>query len=242
MLTFAAPLAFAGPPFITDDPVPVDPGHGEFYIATMATDAKGEIEGTLPHFEFNYGPIENVQLHVIAPLSFAASSESNSFDYGYGDTELGAKIRFIKEDSLFDGCPEIATFPLVELQTGDHQFNLGQGEAQEFIPLWLQKSFGDEKHPWTVYGGGGYWFNPGEGNKNYTFVGAVLQKQVTDTLALGGELFYATSSADGEDPHLGFNLGGILDLSEDWHLLLSVGRDIQGDNHFTGYAAILYTF
>jgi hypothetical protein len=35
-----------------------------------------------------------------------------------------------------------------------------------------------------TYGGGGYWINAGPGNKNYWFVGWVLHRQVTDSLAL----------------------------------------------------------
>ena len=62
-----------------------------------------------------------------------------------------------------------------------------------FIPIWLQKDFGD----WTTYGGGGYWINPGPGNRNYWFAGWLLQRQVTKQLALGAEVFHQTASMAG---------------------------------------------
>ena len=46
--------------------------------------------------------------------------------------------------------PMIGVFPLVEAPTGDARRGLGAGHTREFLPLWLQKSFGG----WTTYGGG----------------------------------------------------------------------------------------
>jgi hypothetical protein len=56
-------------------------------------------------------------------------------------------------------------FPLVEVPSGDADKGLGNGKTQYFLPVWLQKDFGK----WTIYGGGGYWINPGTGNKNWWF-------------------------------------------------------------------------
>jgi len=106
----------------------------------------------------NYGPIPNLQLHVIAPLVFYVPSEGPS-SYGYGDTELGIKLRFVQEGAWL---PQIGTFPLLEVPSGSHDRNLGSGHLQTFLPLWLQKSVGK----WTAYGGGGYWINPGPHNRN----------------------------------------------------------------------------
>jgi hypothetical protein len=58
--------------------------------------------------------------------------------------------------------------------------------------------------PWTAYGGGGYWINPGAGNKNYSFLGAALWRKVNDRLNLGAEIFHQTSPSSGskENPDL----------------------------------------
>jgi len=233
--------AAAGPPFVTDDPVPVDKGHGEFYVATQSVWARDGFSTTLPHLEFNYGPIDNVQLHIIAPMVYD-NPKDGATEYGYGDTELGIKWRFIQEDQLFKGCPQVGVFPLLEVPTGNAHLGLGNGKDQIFLPVWLQKSWGEEKREWTVYGGGGYWINPGTDNKDYSLVGVVLQKQVADNLTLGCELFHTTSSAEDEDGHTTLNLGGIYDFTDNWHLLFSVGRDIDGDNLLISYLALQLTF
>ena len=93
LLVFLAPTLLAGPPFVTDDPEPVDYQHWEFYIASQHTQTLDGWSGTAPHFELNYGVITNVQLHLIAPLAYDAP-KNGSAQYGYGDTELGVKFRF----------------------------------------------------------------------------------------------------------------------------------------------------
>jgi hypothetical protein len=236
------PLAFAGPPFVTDDPEPVEKAHGEFYVATQDVWNDDGGSGTLPHFELNYGPVQNVQLHVLAPLAWNRPAEGGAMEYGYGDTEIGVKWRFIQEDTLFKGCPQVGTFPLVELRTGSTPRGLGEGETRAVIPIWLQKSWGQAGREWTTYGGGGYWFNPGDGNKNYWFTGWEIRRQVTQGLAIGGEVYHTTSAKVGPPAQTAFNLGGILDVSEQWHLLFSAGRDFQGPNRLTLYLAMQLTF
>jgi hypothetical protein len=55
------------------------------------------------------------------------------------------------------------------LPTGNENRGLGAGHVRAFLPVWVQKSFGE----WTTYGGGGYWINQDDnlGDKNYWFAG-----------------------------------------------------------------------
>ena len=170
MMVGAGVKTYGGPPFLTDDPEPVDYQNWEFYIASMHTQTADGWSGTAPHIEVNYGVVTNVQLHLIAPLAYNAPADGKSH-YGYGDTELGVKFRFIQET---EHMPQVGVFPLLEVPTGSESEGLGTGHWDAFLPMWLQKSFGD----WTAYGGGGYGINPGAGNENWGFVGGVLQKQV----------------------------------------------------------------
>ena len=160
--------------------------------------------------------------------------------FGYGDTELGAKFRFF-EPGEDDWWPQVGAFPLVEVPTGNAQRGLGAGHAREFIPVWLQKDF----DRWTTYGGGGYWINPGAGNKNFWFFGWLLQRKVTDELTLGAELFHQTADTIGGRDSTGFNLGGIYDFTENYHLLFSAGRGLQNattTNEFSYYLAFQWIF
>ncbi len=97
---------------------------------------------------------------------------------------------------------------------------------------------------------GGYWINPGLGNRNYGFSGVELQRQVTDKLMLGGEVFYQLSSMVGRGGSAGFNLGGVYDFTDHDHLLFSAGRGgiidavdaAAATNPATYYVAYQWTF
>jgi hypothetical protein len=234
ILGFAG-TARGGPPFVTDDPEPVEYQHWEFYVASQDSKLGGDWSGTGPHFELNYGVVPDVQLHLIAPLAYD-SPPTGSSHYGYGDTEFGVKYRFIQETN---GMPQAGIFPLLELPTGSAENNLGNGHLQAFLPLWLQKSWGS----WTAYGGGGYGVNSFSGNQNWEFVGAVLQKQVLTNLAIGVECYHQTTYQT-DFPNVGtaFNVGAVIDLSEQQHLLFSAGRSIDGPIGFQCYIAYQFTF
>jgi hypothetical protein len=226
--------AWAGPPFITDDPEPVGYRHWELYVASQYIHSTDGTSGTAPHFEVNYGVRPNVQLHIIAPFAYSQQN-GMSRQYGFGDIEMGIKYRFLRETAT---RPQIGIFPLVEVPTGDCNRGLGNGQSQIFLPVWLQKSWGK----WSSYGGGGWWYNPGTGNRNYWFAGWQVQRSLSKHLALGGEVFYATPSTVDGNNRTGFNLGLIYDFDEGHHLLFSAGTDIHGSNRRSAYLAYQWTF
>jgi len=232
------PSASAGPPFRTDDPEPVEYRHWEAYGFSQATRAGADLNGALFGVEVNYGAAPDLQLNLVVPLAFDERSGSAT-QSGLGDTDLAAKYRFVQEDER-GWRPMIAIFPLLEVPTGDARHGLGSGHLREFLPLWLQKSFGD----WQSYGGGGYWINPGAGNRNYWFAGWLLQRKITERLTLGGELFHQTADTFGGSDSTGFNFGGLYDLTENHHLVFSAGRGIQnaeGANRYSYYVAYRLT-
>jgi hypothetical protein len=235
LLALSAPFnVFAGPPYITDDPEPVEYQHWEVYVASMFTKQPDAWTSTAPHVEVNYGVVPDVQLHLILPMTLYVPADGAS-SYGYGDTELGVKYRLVHEG---DWLPQIGTFPLLEVPSGSHARNLGSGHFQTFLPLWLQKSEGK----WTAYGGGGYWINPGAGNRNWWFTGILIQRQVLPNLAPGVELFHGTSQQAGQSAETGFNLGMVWDLSDIQHIMFSAGPAFGGPNHLQGYFAYQLTF
>ena len=226
--------AWAGPPFLTDDPEPVEYKHGEFYIAGQMANASGGFATTAPHLELNYGALPDVHLHVIAPLAMARATGGPTY-YGLGDLELGVKYRFVHETETM---PQIGVFPLLFVPTGNSDRGLGTGQVGALLPIWLQKGFG----PWTTYGGAGYAINPGTGNSNYLQAGWLVQREIVKALTIGTELFFQTKRTTDGDKRVAFNVGSVINLTDDYHLLLSAGRDIKGDNNFIGYAAVQWTF
>jgi hypothetical protein len=231
--------ATAGPPFLTDDPVPVPYQHFEFYTFSVGTTVRGDVSGFAPAWEFNYGLIPNGQIHIIAPLSFDGPSGGPA-QVGYGDTELGFKYRFIDEDTN-GSRPVVGVYPLIELPTGNAHLGLGAGNMRAYFPIWVQKSFGD----WTTYGGGGYWINHGDDtpNRDYWFFGWLLQRQVTKQLAIGGEIYHQTATVvlgdiDSGKATTGFTIGAVYDVDDHNHLLASAGAGLQNaaaTNQFSWY-------
>jgi hypothetical protein len=222
-------LALAGPPYNTDDPEPVEYRHWEFYLASQNLHDRHGWTGTGPHFEVNYGVIPNVQLHMIAPLAYSVPDGGRSA-YGPGDTELGIKVRFFQEQKW---VPQVGTFPFLEVPTGSQSRGLGNGTAQVFLPLWLQKSF---EH-WTTYGGAGFWIDAGQRDRHWWYFGWLVQRQLFEGFTLGAEIFHLTPREPGTERDTRFNVGGIMDFSDEHHVLLSAGRGFSGPNVFQGYIA-----
>ena len=83
-----------GPPFLTDDPEPVDYQHGEAYLFTLGEHFRGgyAIEG--PAGELNYGVLPDTQLHLIVPMSTVGGGAAPTVS-GLGDTEIGRGKFFI---------------------------------------------------------------------------------------------------------------------------------------------------
>jgi hypothetical protein len=229
----ATSTALAGPPYLTDDPEPVEYQHWEVYLASQHEVTTDGATGTAPHFEVNYGAAPNLQLHIIAPLEYARPSGGPT-SYGPGDIELGTKLRFVEER---DGVPMIGTFPMLELPLGNAAKGLGTGHVHGFIPLWLQKSLG----PWSSYGGGGYWLNPGEGHRDFVALGWQAQRRLGELAALGAEIFYTSADRIGGRYNLRFNIGLVVDATSHHHVLVSAGRSIVGDSRLLGYLAYQLT-
>src|SRR5262245_32103869 len=235
----APPAANAGPPYRTDDPEPTPVGHYEFYTFSTGTVVRDETSGSLPGFELNYGLIPNGQLTIDALVAFDSASDGSA-QFGFGDLPISFKYRFIQEDQ--DGWrPQVAIFPLVQLPTGDQSRGLGAGHVRGFLPIWGQKSFGH----WTIDAGGGYWINQHSvGDKNFWFSGVLLQRQVTDKLSLGAEIFHQTADTVDGDDSTGFNFGAIYDFNEHDHFVFSVGRGLQNaetTNELSWYVGLLLT-
>ncbi len=218
--------AAAGPPFKTDDPEPARYQSWQVYFAAQYTRDLNGTSTTLPHIELDYGFYPDFQFHLLTPLVYSRRDDSPS-EYGYGDTELGVTWRFLDETPT---RPMVGTFPILTLPTGNHSRGLGTGEAQAFLPIWLEKKFG----PWSTNGGGGYGINPGEGNRNWWYFGWEALREVTEKFTLGAEIYYQTADKTNTGDSRGFTVGAIYHVSTTNHILVGVGRDVWGPNdlHF----------
>jgi hypothetical protein len=227
--------AQAGPPFLTDDPEPVDYRHSEFYVFGTYDNASDGRSVTGPALEFNYGVAPEVQLHIVMPF-MRVSPDGASSESGLGDTELGVKYRFVDETGA---RPQIGIFPVVEVPTGSASRGLGNGRAWYRLPLWIQKSW----DPWTTYGGMGYAVNHAPGMQNSWFGGWLLQRDLSEQLTLGGEVFWQGAETLGGQGTTLVNLGGYYNISAcSCSLLFTAGHSVAGARHTLGYLGLYWTW
>jgi hypothetical protein len=224
LLAAAAAPAWAGPPYLTDDPAPTDTGHWEIYGFTAAEGHRSDID-TDAGFDLNYGAIKDVQLTATLPLSFTHAAQEG-WHGGAGDAELAVKYRFVSDErSGFSA----AIFPRVILPTASHS----PGEKARFLlPLWLQKDFAGGT---SVFGGGGYMINPGAGNRDFWQGGIAVTQDVGKKLSVGAEVIRQGSDALGGTSQTRAGLGAIVQLTEHYALLFSGGPTWA--DHRTGYHA-----
>jgi len=72
----------------------------------------------------------------------------------------------------------------------------------------------------------------------------VLQRKITDQLALGVELFHQTPDKTGVVQSTGFNVGGIYDFTDHYHFLLWLGKGLQHakeTSEFSGFIGLEVT-
>ena len=244
----ASSLWAQGPPFQIDDPVPVDLHHYEFYIFGGMTGTPAEVDSTGPAFEFNWGAIPRVQLHIIAPWGTVNPSNNPIYApggagpsaFGYSDMELGAKIAFIKESKYI---PQIGTFTMFEMPTGSYSVGLGVGHVWYKVPLWLQKNIGH----WLLDGGGGETLISQFQYRNYPYGGFLLKYAFGERLELGGELFshgregYATPQTEAST---------LIDIGGYYHFkhhpgrqfLFCYGHSVAGQTEQYAYLGMYWTW
>ena len=186
----ASRLAAQGPPYQTDDPVPVNLHHYEFYIFSGVDGTPAEMDSSGPAFEFNWGALPRVQLHAILPWGVVAPANNPVYlpggvgpiEFGLTDVELGAKIAFIKEGKH---VPQIGSFTMFEMPTGNYNKGLGVGKVWYRLPIWLQKNYGK----WLFDGGGGYQVVPQAYYRDFPYTGWLVKRELSEQWELGGEVF-----------------------------------------------------
>jgi hypothetical protein len=220
-LASAAP-ALAGPPYLTDDPVPTDLGHWEIYLFS-AGEGFGSALDDETGVDLNYGPIENVQLTATLPMAIS-HDPPNGWRSGTGDIELAVKYRFIHDEAHGVSA---AIFPRVILPTSSIA---SHEHAQLLLPIWVGKDF---KGGTSLFGGGSYQVNPGPGNRNFWQAAMAVTQDVTKSVNLGAELTRQGPDTTDGTAQTRAGVGAIVQLSKHESLLFSGGPTWA--DHRTGY-------
>jgi len=230
---FVSATLFAGPPYLTDDPEPVETHHWETYLFMQGVVSHGAKSGLLPAFEANYGPFAHAQIQFQVPFVYQEADGQKR--RGWGDLQAGFKYRFIQEG---DGIPQVAVYPQIQAPTGREERGLGSGHWRLYLPLLFQKSFG----PWTTYGGPGWWRNPGEGNRDYATFGWQVQRSFGEDFSLGAELFHQQADTLEGVASTTFNVGFTRSLGPRFALVGSLGRVFRGETGHQVYLGLRGSF
>ena len=247
-LVSGAKLWAQGPPYQTDDPVPVDFHHYEFYIFGATDGTPIEMDSAGPAFEFNWGALPRVQLHAVLPFGVIAPLNNPVYlpggtgprQFGLADMELGAKIAFIKEGKHM---PQIGSFTMFEMPTGNADKGLGVGKVWYKLPIWLQKNVGK----WTFDGGGGYEVVPQDGFYNFPYTGFLVKKEINERLELGVEVF--AHGGEGSLPPQ-THASTMMDMGGYYHFkhhpceqfLFSYGHSVAGQTENYAYVGMYWTW
>ena len=224
-----AGTARAGPPFLTDDPVPTDYrrweiyGYGEAAVLRHGCDGEAGVD-------VNYGGFRDVQLTATLPYGGRQDGASR---LTLGDIEAGIKYRFVHATGI---VPDIAFFPKLSVPTGGR---LGSGRVGAQLPAWAQWNRGE----WALFGGGGYAINPGAGRRDFWFAGATVTRRITPGLTLGAEVFRQGRDVTDGQPTTAAGLGATVAVSRRWSVLGGANAGIGGDANAAGhrvYVALLF--
>lgn len=231
LTAFLTPTAaWAGPPFLTDDPEPTETGHWEIYAPLIEIAGRGSDFSGSVGAEINYGAAPDLQFTVGLPVAFA--HDDTGTHHGVGDLEMSAKYRFYHDE---DAGLSVAAFPGISLPTASN--GMGAGKVTALLPVWIQKDAG----PWSVFGGGGYAINPGAGNRDYWTGGAAITRQIGERLMLGVEADRQGPDTVDARASTNLGLGAIYQLPKPLHLLASAGptfSDSGGPASFHAFVAL----
>lgn len=221
-LAGAAAPAFAGPPYLTDDPIPTDTGHWELYAFSSVEGRRSTLDADAG-IDLNYGPIPDIQLTATLPAGFSHTPREG-WRSGAGDVEIGVKYRFFSDEKRGLAA---AVFPRAILPTASHS----PGEKTRLLlPLWVGKDFADGT---SLFGGGGYEINPGTGNRDFWQAAVALTHQFSKDMSVGAEVTHQGRDTAGGTSQTRAGIGTIVRLSGQSSVLMSGGPTWA--DHQTGY-------
>lgn len=203
-------VAYAGPPYETDDPDPTDYRNYEIYLYSDYHRILENIEASPATLEFNYGVLPNTQFSVAIP---SASSPQGG---GIGDLEVGLKYRFVPETL---GRPQVSFYPSVTIATGDAAAGLGEGHGTLFLPLWAQKTW----DKWTIFGGGGLQLDREAGGDVSWHEGIAVTRDV-GAMNIGIEVYRQTPQGIAIPGYTDIGVGMLSDIGPYHAWLWSFGR------------------
>ena len=226
--------AWAGPPYVSDDPEPTDYQHYEIYFFTEGVSGRSGSRGEAG-IDFNYGALKDLQLTAVIPVDHAHPTGGRTIA-AVGNIELAAKYRFLHRD---DFGWDVAVFPRLFLPSAST--NIGERHYSLLLPLWLERDWSQ----WSMFGGAGCEINRGDRSKDFCVAGWVLTDQVLPNVQFGAELVHQTADTRGGSSSTRVGAGVRYDINDKYHFLAYAGPSLQNigeSGRYAWYASILWSF
>lgn len=209
----ASAQASGGPPMMTDDPNTPGDGRIELNVAGSFVRTNASAINQLPLVDVNYGIGERAQLKFEIPWQFGSQSGTVRRD-GIGRSLLGAKWRFYE-----DGAWRASVYPQIE-SGGLTRNGVADGGTSYLLPVEFEYVFGDSDLNFEL----GRWQRSAT-QVNSWIGGCALTHTLHQGLEVISELHDEAARAAGNE--LAFNLGTRWEMSDDYTLLFSAGRDLH---------------
>ena len=190
-----------------------------------------------------------MQLHAILPWGVVRPVEQSRLSsrrhgpttFGLTDMELGAKIACIKESKYI---PQIGTFTMFEMPTGNYDKGLGVGKVWYRLPVWLQKNIGH----WLLDGGAGETVVPQTDYRNFPYGGFLLKYTFRATGWSSAAKSLRTAGKDSPTPQT--QASTMIDLGGYYHFkhnpneqfLFCYGHSVAGQTENYAYVGMYWTW
>ena len=212
--------AAGGPPMFTDDPGTPGDGHWEINVATLSSHTTRTTTYQLPLIDANYGIGDRAQFKFEMPWLNQTDANKVSLN-GAGDGLTGIKWRFY---DVGEEAWQISTYPQIEfgfpLSNSTHD-DLVESGTSYLLPF----EFEHRHEEFDVNFELGRWFRPSQRGDSW-IAGVALTHEVRKGFELIAEL-HDESALNKPQDELILNFGTRWDISKQYTLLLSAGRDLH---------------
>ena len=242
-LTLVGSAAWAGPPLITDDPVPTTWRYWEIVTPLTLESTKGFRVTQVPGLDVNYGGGRNLQLTMGTGIEWQQPFRDDS-RLRFADLELAAKIRFLMIGHE-NRQTQLAVFPRAVVPNSNSWRRVGLATVEYELPLvWLQEMdartrlYGD-LHVTLAH----------DADRNPLFAGIAGERELNERWTLTGEIYTESAETAGDPGVSGFQLGffralrrtkGDEDAGID--LLFAGGRTFSSEPTLTLYLGPRFNF
>ncbi len=217
--------AFAGPPWNVDDPGTTPSEHIIAYFSYFSSRlGRNRIE-SLPSLGVTYGLSQRTEVG-FGLGALTASTANGGTDYGFGDTAISFKHRFVDSSGFQIAVAYQSTFP-----TGAASKGLGSGSIDQGVWLTAGRQFGNFQ---LVANGGMNVFGSGT-RRNSPLYGVVGLCQVSPKTQVGIQLYGDGPKTTGDHGELAYGVGATHDLSPGRQLQAQIGRSLRGKSDLNLY-------